>query len=178
VKLEAHPDSRGWLAEVYRDSWGVGFRPTQWNLVRSRAGVLRGVHVHPRHDDYLIVVAGSAVIGLRDLRRGSPTEGLVTMVGLSGQSPAALVIEHGVAHGFFFLEESLHVYSVSHDWDPADELACHWRDPDLGLAWPAGEALVSPRDRDAPSLNRLLGDLAERFPGRFTCPGSPDRSWP
>ena len=121
--LDAHRDPRGAFTELYRREWGMGVEPIQWNAVRSEAGVLRGVHVHIRHDDYLTVPVGRVSVGLRDLRRGSPTEGLAALVELGEERPAALVIPHGVAHGFYFHEASLHVYAVSEYWDPADELA-------------------------------------------------------
>jgi dTDP-4-dehydrorhamnose 3,5-epimerase len=111
--LQANGDGRGAFTELYREEWGTGARPIQWNAVWSEAGVLRGVHVHIRHDDYLTVPVGRASVGLRDLRRGSPTEGLAVLVELGRERPAALVIPHGVAHGFYFHEPSLHVYAVS-----------------------------------------------------------------
>ena len=113
LPLEAHNDERGTFTELYRLEWETGVTPIQWNAVRSDAGVLRGVHVHLRHDDYLTVPYGRAAVGLRDLRRGSPTEGLSGLVELGGDQQAALVIPHGVAHGFYFLEDSLHVYAVT-----------------------------------------------------------------
>src|SRR3954452_9738350 len=70
--LEAHADERGVFTERYRREWGLGAEPVQWNAVWSEAGVLRGVHVHLRHDDYLTVPVGRASVGLRDLRHGSP----------------------------------------------------------------------------------------------------------
>ena len=116
--LEAHADERGVFTELYRREWGTGAEPIQWNAVWSEAGVLRGVHVHVRHDDYLTVPVGRASVGLKDLRRGSPTEGLAALVELGRERPGALVIPHGVAHGFYFHEPSLHVYAVSEYWDP------------------------------------------------------------
>ena len=108
--------------------------PIQWNAVRSEVGVLRGVHVHVRHRDYLTLPYGRAVVGLRDLRQGSRTEGLSVFVELSGDEPASLVIPCGVAHGFYFHEPSLHVYAVTEYWNPDDELGCHWADPELESA--------------------------------------------
>lgn len=157
--LTTHRDPRGGFTELFRLEWDTGIAPIQWNAVSSAAGVLRGVHVHPRHDDYLIVLQGRATIGLRDLRRGSPTEGMVAVVELRGDSMAAITIPHGVAHGFYFHEPSLHVYSVSHYWDPADELGCRWDDPDLGIPWPVATATLSERDAAAPSLKELLAQL-------------------
>jgi dTDP-4-dehydrorhamnose 3,5-epimerase len=73
--LDMHRDARGVFTEVFRASWGVGFSPVQWNVVQSAQGVLRGVHVHPVHEDYLVLLLGHATLGLRDLRPGSPTLG-------------------------------------------------------------------------------------------------------
>jgi dTDP-4-dehydrorhamnose 3,5-epimerase len=158
--LQAHEDQRGVFVELYRREWGTGADPIQWNAVWSEAGVLRGVHVHIRHHDYLTVPVGRASVGLKDLRRGSPTEGLTALIELGRERPGALVIPHGVAHGFYFHEPSLHVYAVSEYWDPGDELACNWADPELGIEWPAATALVSDRDRDAQPLQALLAELA------------------
>jgi dTDP-4-dehydrorhamnose 3,5-epimerase len=121
--------------------------------------VLRGVHVHVNHFDYLLIAAGAAVIALRDLRRHSPTHQMVSMVPMSGDDKAGLVIPPGVAHGFYFPTAGMHLYSVDHYWDPADELGCHWLDPGLEIPWPDREASVSPRDADAISLAELLDQL-------------------
>lgn len=157
--LEPHRDDRGTFVELYRKEWGVGVEPIQWNMVDSEEGVLRGVHVHPRHDDYLTVVRGRATIGVRDLREGSPTEGAAACVELSAERPTAISIPHGVAHGFYFHEPSTHIYSVSHYWDMADELGCRWDDPALEIPWPQGEAHVSPRDAGLQSLAELIEEL-------------------
>jgi dTDP-4-dehydrorhamnose 3,5-epimerase len=157
--LTTHADDRGTFTELFREEWGVGLRPIQWNAVASEPGVLRGVHVHIRHADYLTVVRGRATIGLRDLRRRSPTHGLPTTVELRGDAMAAIVIPTGVAHGFLFHEPSVHVYAVTHYWDLADELACHWADPELGIEWPTEPTLVSERDSRAPSLAALIEQL-------------------
>ena len=154
-RLEPHADARGAFTELFRDSWGLGVAPVQWNAVRSEANVLRGVHAHWRHADYLTVVSGRATIGLHDLREGSPTEGLGTAVELEADAPAALAIPTGVAHGFYFHEPSIHVYAVSHEWDPSDELGCRWNDPELRISWPCTDPLLSERDRNLDPLNEL-----------------------
>jgi dTDP-4-dehydrorhamnose 3,5-epimerase len=158
-RLATHGDERGAFTELFRREWETGVDPVQWNVVRSEPGVLRGVHVHIRHDDYLTLPEGRATIGLRDLRRDSATAGLSALVELRGDDLQALTIPHGVAHGFLFHEPSLHVYAVTRYWDPEDELACHWADPDLELAWPERPTLVAPRDEAAPPLSDLLARL-------------------
>lgn len=158
-EITVHADERGTFSELYRAEWETGIEPVQWNFVRSAAGVLRGVHVHVRHGDYLIVVEGAATIGLVDLRPGSPTERLAATVELEGRAPRALAIPPGVAHGFCFDVPSLHVYAVSHYWDPEDELGCRFDDPALGLRWPAVPKLVSERDLALPPLAALTGRI-------------------
>lgn len=164
--LDMNRDLRGSFTEVFRDEWDTGISPVQWNIVSSEAGTLRGVHVHIRHDDYLTTLRGRASVGLRDLRRGSPTEGMSALVELAEDPLTALLIPHGVAHGFYFAEPSLHLYGVTKYWDVGDELACHWADPQLEIPWPALPTLVSERDSTAPSLAELLDELEPSQPFR------------
>lgn len=163
--LEPHSDERGTFLELYREEWPTGVEPVQWNAVHSAAGVLRGVHVHPCHDDYLTVVRGRATIGLRDMREGSPTEGATACVEVGEAYPTATSIPHGVAHGFYFHEPSTHIYAVSHYWDMADELGCRWDDPALEIPWPQRTAQVSPRDEGLPTLDVLLAELRSAWKG-------------
>lgn len=160
VSLTPHSDERGTFTELFRDEWALGVAPTQWNAVRSDAGVLRGVHAHLSHADYLTVPLGEATIGLRDLRPASPTHGLSTTVQLGSDHPAALTIPPGVAHGFLFHAPSLHVYAVSHYWDKADELGCRWDDGGLEIPWPAEPRLVSSRDAGLGTLAQLKSAIA------------------
>jgi dTDP-4-dehydrorhamnose 3,5-epimerase len=155
TRLQPHADSRGVFTELFRDSWGLDVAPTQWNVVRSEPNVLRGVHAHWRHADYLTIVAGRAEIGLHDLREGSPTEGVGAVVTLDADDPHGLTIPPGVAHGFYFPERALHVYAVSHDWDPADELGCRWDDDELRIEWSCTAPLISERDEALGRLSEL-----------------------
>jgi dTDP-4-dehydrorhamnose 3,5-epimerase len=168
--LTMNRDSRGSFTELFRDEWETGLSPVQWNAVSSEPGTLRGVHLHIRHDDYLTTLKGRASVGLRDLRRGSPTEGMSVLVELTEDPLAALLIPHGVAHGFYFPEPSLHLYAVTKYWDVDDELACHWADPDLGIFWPAEPTIVSERDATAQSLAQLLDELEPLQPLREPAP--------
>jgi dTDP-4-dehydrorhamnose 3,5-epimerase len=155
IRLRPHADSRGVFTELFRDSWRLDVAPAQWNVVRSEPNVLRGVHAHWRHADYLTVVTGRAEIGLHDLRDDSPTAGVGAVVALDADDPHGLTIPTGVAHGFYFPEQALHVYAVSHEWDPADELGCRWDDPELRISWSCPDPLLSERDRTLGPLTQL-----------------------
>lgn len=171
--LTPHRDARGCFTELLRESWGLGPRAIQWNVVRSAPGTVRGVHVHIRHLDYWSLVDGRATVGFRDLRTHSPTAGLSGELHLSGDLPEILVIPPGVAHGFQFHGASIHIYAVTHYWDMADELGCKWDDPALGIAWPARKALLSPRDQGAGLLGDLLKELEPHQADLFA--PAPDR---
>lgn len=157
--LRSHPDDRGELTEVYRDEWDLGERPVQWNVVTSQPGVLRGVHCHWRHTDALTVVSGELILGLIDLRPGSPTESQAELLRIPALS-AVVAIPVGVAHGFYFEQPTCMAYGVSTYWSTDDELGCRWDDPDLGIDWPCTAPSLSERDRSAGSLANLRTTIA------------------
>ncbi|HEX5213540.1 MAG TPA: dTDP-4-dehydrorhamnose 3,5-epimerase family protein [Pseudolabrys sp.] len=147
--LTPHHDSRGHLVEIYRESWDLGCRPVQFNAVTSDGGVLRGVHVHVRHVDHLVVAAGTMTLGLHDIRPWSPTVGVSCHLELDASIPQAAVIPPGVAHGFYFPAPAVLIYGASHYWDPADEIACRWDCKELGIDWPTRNPTLSDRDTQA-----------------------------
>jgi dTDP-4-dehydrorhamnose 3,5-epimerase len=153
--LEARADGRGRIAEFFRTEWDTGIVPVQWHMTVCKPGVMRGVHVHVRHDDYFVLIEGTAVLGAHDLRPGSPTAGRSALLELRAENPRTVLIPHGVAHGFLFVTRSTYVIGTSHYFDPADELGCHWLDPDLGLTWPVRRAQLSARDAALPPLREV-----------------------
>jgi dTDP-4-dehydrorhamnose 3,5-epimerase len=163
IQLESHADAGGVSAQVFHRGWQLAIHPVQWNAVQSEANVLRGVHAHVVHEDYLVLLKGQMLLGLRDLRPGSTTEGNTAMLDLKAGHLEAVRIPPGVAHGFYFARSSLLLYCVSHYWTLADELGCHWADPELRLDWPVREPLLSQRDASAGSLRELMDTLRTRL---------------
>jgi dTDP-4-dehydrorhamnose 3,5-epimerase len=161
-RLHRNADARGALIEVFRESWDLGMAPVQWNLVRSEPGVLRGVHLHLRHTDYVVVASGAMWIALKDIRPSSPTCGMSRELDLSAEETPAVIIPPGVVHGFYFPEGGTFIQAVDSYWDNLDELECQWNDPGLGFNWgrmtggPQMAPQLSPRDRDAGRLEELV----------------------
>ncbi len=153
VSLARHPDDRGSMTEIYRREWLPGGREmVQANLSRSHANVLRGLHFHRRQADYWCVLEGAARVGLYDLRAGSPTEGVSSVVDVTSVGERCLLIPRGVAHGFYTRPGLLLQYLVDEPYSGTDEFGVAWDDPALGIEWGARDPVLSERDRSNPSL--------------------------
>jgi dTDP-4-dehydrorhamnose 3,5-epimerase len=125
--------------------------------------VLRGLHVHREQADYWVVVEGRAFVGLMDLRAGSPTDGATAGVRLDDAEPrGALYIPPGVAHGFYAETDVTLLYLVDAEFTGRDELGLAWDDPDVAIAWPARDPILSERDRSNPSLAEARSSLGAR----------------
>ena len=163
--LVAHDDDRGSVSEIFRQDWLPGADAmVQANVSRSRAGVLRGLHVHREQADYWVVLAGSAFVGLADLRAGSPTEGRAASVRLDAeQARSALYIPPGVAHGYYAETDLLLQYLVDRTYTGGDEFGVAWDDPDLGIDWPDRRPTLSERDRSNARLSEVRASLGLGF---------------
>ncbi len=160
LELTRHADERGSFTEIYRTEWvPEGREMVQGNLSFSRPGVLRGLHFHRRQSDYWVLLEGHAFVGLYDLRVDSPTRGAAAGISLGAEaSDRALFIPPGVAHGFLAETGVRLLYLVDVSYDEADEFGIAWNDPDVGIAWPVTDPVVSERDRGNPSLAAVLRD--------------------
>jgi dTDP-4-dehydrorhamnose 3,5-epimerase len=162
VPLTTHHDVRGSFTEIYRRDFVPGMQEmVQANLSFSHAGVLRGLHVHRHQADYWTVVSGTALVGLYDLRAGSPTAGQKAEIRLEGGEPrTCLYISKGVAHGFYAETDVVLQYLVDEYFTGEDEFGVAWDDQDVGIDWPTGgrEPILSQRDQGNLSLAEMLED--------------------
>ena len=160
VRLQTHTDHRGHLTEIFRASWFEDCPPfVQWNMVRSHANSLRGVHVHLRHLDLLFLISGRMTLGLKDLRRNSPAFLREERHELNESPITGVLTPPGVAHGFYHPETTIFVYGVTHYFAMDDELGFRWNDADCNLFDRSLTPLISPRDTSAGSLAQLLHRL-------------------
>jgi dTDP-4-dehydrorhamnose 3,5-epimerase len=158
-RLLMHFDERGSVCELLGADWGTGFVPQQWHSLISRAGTIRGMHLHVRHTDYKVVIAGTETLVLKDLRRGSATEGNAARLELSASELTAVIVPPGVAHGIYSHEDSVTLVGSTALYDPSDEFEFSWCDDELGVEWPAVPEHVSSRDQNAQSLRSLTEQL-------------------
>lgn len=156
--LDANRDTRGSFTEIFYDTWDTGIKPRQWSVVQSAARVLRGMHVHLEHDEYICVLRGRACIGLYDLRQDSETYRSHALVAIDDDRPACITFPSGILHGWYFHESSLHVQATSNTFEEYgghDNWGCYFADPDLGIPWPDQDPILSERARNFPALNKL-----------------------
>jgi dTDP-4-dehydrorhamnose 3,5-epimerase len=159
-----HGDDRGFFVETFRANvWGelgIDVEFVQDNHSRSRRGTLRGMHFQtdPGQAKLVRCARGQILDVVVDLRRDSDTFGGWDGHELDDANLRQLWVPVGFAHGFCVLsEEADVVYKCSSYYDPATEAGIAYDDPDVGIAWPNLELLVSERDRSAPRL----ADIAE-----------------
>ncbi len=170
IEPAVHGDERGFFAETYRRSWHesagipVADEFIQDNHSRSSRGVVRGMHFHigPGVAKLVRCAHGSILDVAVDLRRGSPTYGQWEGVKLDSETLRELYVPVGFAHGFCVLSDVADVlYKQTAYYDPSVERGIAWDDPDIGVQWPlpAAELIVSERDRSAPRLREIAGEL-------------------
>jgi len=170
IEPAVHGDERGFFCETYRSQWhaeaGIPVEDVfvQDNHSRSRAGVVRGMHFQVGDGvAKLVRCARGRILDVAvDLRRGSPTYARWVGVELDDAGMRELYLPVGFAHGFCALSEVADVmYKQTAYYDPDLERGIAWDDPDVGVQWPlpAAELIVSERDRNAPRLSQVAGEL-------------------
>jgi dTDP-4-dehydrorhamnose 3,5-epimerase len=157
-------DARGFFFESYNQAalheHGLDALFLQDNHSKSVRGTLRGLHFQlpPAAQVKLVRVARGAIWDVAvDVRAGSPTFGRWVGVELSEANFRQLYIPAGFAHGFCVLSDEAEVlYKASYLYSPSHERSLLWNDPQLGIAWPIAEPLLSERDRRAAGLADYL----------------------
>lgn len=169
-----HRDARGWFRETWREQAyrDLGLPPfVQDNVARSARGVLRGLHYqHPNGQAKLVsVLEGSAYDVAVDIRVGSPTFGRWAAFELSADNGRQLYVPEGFAHGYLVASEHAVLgYKVTAYHDPDAEGVVAWDDPELGIAWPIQQPVLSDRDGMAPRLGALPPEALPQFDGGMT----------
>jgi dTDP-4-dehydrorhamnose 3,5-epimerase len=163
VRWDTHGDERGFFRQTYQRSEleaALGHAPTfrQGNHSRSGPGVLRGFHAEP-WDKLVYVTRGRAFCAIADIRPDSDTFGEVETF-LIGDAPGERIriyLSQGLANSFLTLEDTDYLYDVTDEFRPGiDKPSVAWDDPDLAVAWPVTDPVLSDADRANPTLRELF----------------------
>jgi dTDP-4-dehydrorhamnose 3,5-epimerase len=165
VKPRVFADDRGFFVETYSDARyraaGIDVTFVQDNHSRSARGTLRGLHYQssPGQAKLIRVATGSVFDVAVDIRPDSPTFGQWYGTTLDAETHAQLYVPVGFAHGFCVTSDIADVtYKVSSVYDAKTESGVRWNDPDIGVAWPVRDPLLSARDQQT----EMFADYARR----------------
>jgi dTDP-4-dehydrorhamnose 3,5-epimerase len=160
IKPQVFGDDRGFFLELYKHSDfslnGIEEHLVQDNYSRSTKGVLRGLHYqkNPKAQGKLVTCMKGRIFDVAvDIRKGSPWFGKWAGVELSEENKQLLYVPPGFAHGFQVLTDAAEVlYKCTDEYSPADDRGIIWNDPDINIAWPLNDTILSGKDKVHPRL--------------------------
>ena len=162
IEPKAFGDARGFFLETFQSERyakaGITLPFVQDNHSRSQRGVLRGLHLQSnRPQGKLVSVSRGSVFDVAvDIDPQSATFGQYVGVELSDDNHLQLWIPPGYAHGFCVLSEVADFqYKCTDFYYPEDEAGIIWNDPDVNIAWPLDNPLLSEKDQKLPRLLEL-----------------------
>jgi dTDP-4-dehydrorhamnose 3,5-epimerase len=182
IRFARFKDHRGYFTEHCRTSdfrTIDGLRDVdfcQMNESFSRAGTVRGLHFqwNPYQGKLVRAVIGRLIDLVLDIRKGSPTFGKIIAQDLPARPEddhaSWIWVPPGFAHGMVLADDTLVEYFCTGEWSPKCEAAISpfADDIDWSLCDPSLKAivqqaatttgLVSPKDRDAPSVSAWAED--------------------
>jgi dTDP-4-dehydrorhamnose 3,5-epimerase len=146
IELKRFPDERGWFMELMRSS-SLPKPVRQSNVVRSRKGVIRGLHYHERgQDDLFVCLDGMVRVVALDRKTGETFS-----EDIGDDNPVAIYVPGTLAHGYEALTDCLFLYHVTEEYDAAapDEHGLCWNDERVKHLWSTDEPILSERDQGA-----------------------------
>ena len=139
-----HEDIRGRLTKTYhKDSFdGIeGIGKHDWGEIilsdNVRKGVFRGLHYQSppyAQAKTLCCVTGAIKDWALDLRKGSPTYGIIETFTLSSEKREVLYIPTGIANGYYTIEDNTTIlYNLTSKFDAESSKGINWKSVGLEL---------------------------------------------
>lgn len=99
-KIVKNEDSRGWLAEIYRQD-EIKYQPAMSYISLTKAGIARGPHEHKyQSDGFAFAGPGNFELHLWDRRENSRTNGEYMKVQAGENNPVLVIVPPGIVHGY------------------------------------------------------------------------------
>jgi len=153
-------DERGYFFESFNlaefeKSIGKSFQFVQDNQSLSNKNVVRGLHFQaPPFDQgkLVLVVQGSVLDVVVDIRIDSKTYGHHFSILLTAENKKQFWIPPGFAHGFATLEDqTIFQYKCTNYYQPSSEDCVLWNDETLKIDWQVENPIVSEKDQKGKS---------------------------
>ena len=160
IRPRIFDDGRGFFIELYKHSdflkAGITEYLVQDNFSKSSQGVLRGLHYQkaPKAQGKMVMCIRGRIFDVAvDIRKGSPHFGKWVGAELTEGNRHMFYLPPGFAHGFQVLSDTAEVmYKCTDEYSPSDERGITWDDPDIAIAWPLSEPVLSGKDKINPRL--------------------------
>lgn len=156
-------DERGFFRETFRadqfQELGLPTNFVQDNHSGSVKNVLRGLHFQwsPDIGKLMRVSQGNAYLMAVDIRKESPTLGQWYGIEVSRESRLQVWAPAGFARGFCALSDYAEIqYKCTGIYNNKTESGILWNDPKIGIEWPVKNPLLSPKDKNAQTLEEWL----------------------
>jgi dTDP-4-dehydrorhamnose 3,5-epimerase len=170
VNIDFFRDERGFFIESWHKrafaEAGLHDEFMQDSHSRSTHRVLRGLHYQDMRAPLAKLVRctlGNILDVAVDLRANSPTFGKWFSIELNPENKTQLFVPVGFAHGFVTLSDVCEVqYKQTGFYEPATEGGISWNDPDIGIAWPIKDPILSTRDQNQISFRQYRENPAFR----------------
>lgn len=163
IEPDVFKDGRGFFLESHNqkkyEAGGVPAVFVQDNHSSSVKGTLRGLHLQRRHPQGKLVRVLRGVIAdvVADVNPKSKTFRQWEIFNLSSENFKQVYIPPGYAHGFVVVSDHAEVeYKCTDFYHKEDEVSIIWNDPDLAIAWPEKNPILSEKDGQAPLLKDAL----------------------
>lgn len=158
-----HGDERGFFLESFQSERyaeiGINGPFVQDNHSRSSKGVLRGLHMQiKKPQGKLVRVVSGVVFDVAiDLRKESDSYLMWHGIILSEENKKQFWVPPGFAHGFLVISDYADFeYKCTEFYDPDDEIAIRWDDPDIGIKWPNDDYKISNKDLEGKYLRDFV----------------------
>lgn len=168
IEPEVYKDHRGWFFENWSslkyEKIGIKCTFVQDNHSLSKSKhTLRGLHfqLFPKAQAKLVRCSKGLILDIAvDLRPDSPTFKKWVQAELSESNFRQLFIPKGFAHGFLTLTADCEVqYKTDEYYSPQHDRTLAWNDPEINIQWGDISPILSDKDKNAPSLEKLLPEL-------------------
>lgn len=163
IKSKIFTDERGFFSETFRaDAFkelGLPYEFVQDNHSGSVKNVIRGLHFQwePPMGKLMRVTQGSAYLMAVDIRKKSSTLGQWYGIEASRENSLQIWVPVGFASGFCVLSDYAEVqYKCTGIYNNKTESGIVWNDPKIRIDWPVKNPILSPKDKNAQTLEQWL----------------------
>lgn len=166
ITYDIFKDNRGYFSvpynkEEFNQNLGFDVEFIQDNMSYSNYGTIRGLHFQKgTHEQSKLVTCchGHVLDVIVDIRKNSPSYGVVERIELHRLLNRHVFIPKGCAHGFSVLsEEAIFQYKVDNVYNKESEGGIVYNDKILKIDWgiERGKEIVSDKDLELPKFISL-----------------------